>query len=223
MRSRYAGHPFTTSTPEIAAALEDVSIPTLLLSLVHITGDPRFIRDFKQMGIFLNEVQGFMSEEDKARARSEALSVIAEYRDRGCPEPAAAEPRTHQGNDGLGGVRARSRRLPIAGLRGAGPRRRRPPPPGRPCRPSARPSFRSWSSGVANPASWPASASNRPTFRSPSWRRTRAPAEHGGRTAIPEHGWMWPTISIATASNPTTTGHTSSPSSTSCRTISPRS
>ncbi|MCV7381391.1 4-hydroxyacetophenone monooxygenase [Mycobacterium alsense] len=87
MRSRYAGHPFTTSTAEIAAALEDVSIPTLLLSLVHITGDPRFIRDFKPMGIFLNEVQGFMSEDDKARARAAALPVIADYRDRGCPEP----------------------------------------------------------------------------------------------------------------------------------------
>ena len=88
MRSRYAGQPFTTSTSEIAAALQDVSIPTLLLSLVHITGDPRFIRDFKQMGVFLNEVQGFMSEEDKARARAEALTVITDYRDRGCPEPA---------------------------------------------------------------------------------------------------------------------------------------
>jgi 4-hydroxyacetophenone monooxygenase len=87
-RSRYAGQPFTTSTDDIAAALEQVSIPTLLLSLVHITGDPRFIRDFKPAGIFLNEVQGFMSEEDKARARAEALPVIADYRDHGCPEPA---------------------------------------------------------------------------------------------------------------------------------------
>lgn len=86
-RSRYAGRPFITPTAEIAAALEDVSVPTLLLSLVHITGDPRFIRDFKPMGIFLNEVQGFMSEEDKARARAAALPVITEYRDRGCPEP----------------------------------------------------------------------------------------------------------------------------------------
>jgi 4-hydroxyacetophenone monooxygenase len=92
MRSRYAGDPFTTPTPEIAAALEDVSIPTLLLSLVHITGDPKFIRDFKPMGIFLNEVQGFMSEEDKARARAAALPVIAEYRDRGCPEPKPLSP-----------------------------------------------------------------------------------------------------------------------------------
>jgi 4-hydroxyacetophenone monooxygenase len=87
MRSGYAGRPFTTSTAEIAAALEDVSIPTLLLSLVHITGDPRFIREFKPMGIFLNEIQGFMSEEDKARARAAALPVLTDYRDRGCPEP----------------------------------------------------------------------------------------------------------------------------------------
>ena len=88
MRSRYAGQPFTTPTADIATALEQVSIPTLLLSLVHITGDPRFVRDFKPAGIFLNEVQGFMSEDDKARARAEALPVITDYRDRGCPEPA---------------------------------------------------------------------------------------------------------------------------------------
>ncbi|GFG68337.1 flavin-containing monooxygenase [Mycolicibacter senuensis] len=87
-RNRYAGEPFTTADADIAAALEQVSIPTLLLSCVHITGDPRFIREFKQNGIFLNEIQGFMSEEDKARARAEALPVIIDYRDRGCPQPA---------------------------------------------------------------------------------------------------------------------------------------
>ncbi|NDJ89143.1 flavin-containing monooxygenase [Mycolicibacter kumamotonensis] len=89
MRNRYAGEPFTTADADIAAALEQVSIPTLLLSCVHITGDPRFIREFKQNGIFLNEIQGFMSEEDKARARAEALPVIIDYRDRGCPQPAS--------------------------------------------------------------------------------------------------------------------------------------
>jgi len=86
-RSFHVGQPFTTPDAEIATALEQVSIPTLLLSLVHITGDPRYIREFKQAGLFLNEVQGFMSEEDKARAREVALPVIADYRDRGCPVP----------------------------------------------------------------------------------------------------------------------------------------
>ena len=88
----YAGQPFTSSDGEIAAALEQVSIPTLLLSLVHVTGDPRFIREFSQAGVFLNEVQGFMSEEDKAKARAVALPVIADYRDRGCPGPVPLSP-----------------------------------------------------------------------------------------------------------------------------------
>ena len=91
-RSFHVGQPFTTPDGDIAAALEQVSIPTLLLSLVHLTGDPRFIREFKQAGLFLNEVQGFMSEEDKARAREIALPVIADYRDRGCPVPAPLPP-----------------------------------------------------------------------------------------------------------------------------------
>ncbi|MGA5545370.1 flavin-containing monooxygenase [Mycobacterium sp. NPDC051198] len=86
-RSFHVGQPFTTPDADIAAALEQVSVPTLLLSLVHITGDPRYIREFKQAGLFLNEVQGFMSEEDKARVREVALPVIADYRDRGCPVP----------------------------------------------------------------------------------------------------------------------------------------
>lgn len=91
MRSRYAGRPFSTPTADIAAALQQVSIPTLLLSLVHITGDPRFIRDFTQAGIFLNEVQGFMSEEDKAapapkRSRcSPTTATAAAPNRRGCP------------------------------------------------------------------------------------------------------------------------------------------
>src|SRR5690625_3186589 len=87
-RSRFSGRPFHTPTAEIAAALDQLSVPTLLLSLVHLTGDPRFIREFRPAGSFLNEIQGFMSEEDKARARADALAVLTDYRDRGCPEPA---------------------------------------------------------------------------------------------------------------------------------------
>lgn len=86
-RSFHVGQPFTTPDTDIAAALEQVSVPTLLLSLVHITGDARYIREFKQAGLFLNEVQGFMSEEDKARAREVALPIIVDYRDCGCPVP----------------------------------------------------------------------------------------------------------------------------------------
>ena len=88
MRNPHAGQPFTTSDEELADALLDVSIPTLMLSLVHMSGDPTLIRGaLKPAGLFLNEVQGYMSEDDKAAARAVALKVIADYRDRGCPEP----------------------------------------------------------------------------------------------------------------------------------------
>ena len=78
----------------IARALEDVSVPTLMLSLVHLTGDPKWIRgEIKPQGIFLNEVQGFMPEEMQARARSLALEAIKDYRDGGCilPPPPSFE------------------------------------------------------------------------------------------------------------------------------------
>jgi 4-hydroxyacetophenone monooxygenase len=88
VRNPHAGQPFTTPDHEIAEALLDVSIPTLMLSLVHMSGDPGLIRgELKPAGLFLNEVQGYMSEEDKAAVRKIALEVIADYRDRGCPEP----------------------------------------------------------------------------------------------------------------------------------------
>src|SRR6476469_10083416 len=89
VRNPHAGQAFTTSDEQIAAALLDVSIPTLMLSLVHMSGDPELIRGrLRPAGLFLNEVQGYMTEEDKAEVRALALDVIRDHRDRGCPEPA---------------------------------------------------------------------------------------------------------------------------------------
>ena len=92
MRNPHAGQPFISSDAEIAAALEDLSIPALMLSCIHMipdAADRRAILDgpIRPAGIFLNEVQGYMSEEDKAAARKLAYDVIRDYRDRGCPEP----------------------------------------------------------------------------------------------------------------------------------------
>jgi 4-hydroxyacetophenone monooxygenase len=93
MRNPHAGEPFDTSDEEIARALEDVSIPTLLLSCVHMSGDASILDGpLRPQGLFLNEVQGYMSEEDKAAARALALDVIRDYRDRGCPEPEPVDP-----------------------------------------------------------------------------------------------------------------------------------
>lgn len=64
----------------IAKALEDLSVPTLMLSLVHLTGDPKWIRsEIRPQGLFLNEVQGFMSEAMQAEARKLALEAIKDF------------------------------------------------------------------------------------------------------------------------------------------------
>ena len=89
----HAGLPFADDDAAIAAALSDVSIPALLCSLVHLTGDPSWVRsDLRPQGLFLNEYQGYLSEEAKAEARRRALPAIAAFRDGGCVLPPPPSP-----------------------------------------------------------------------------------------------------------------------------------
>ena len=87
---RYAGAPITEDDATIAAHLADLSVPTLMCSMVHMTGDPSILDGLpRPAGIYLNEVQGFMTPEDQAVVRARALEVIRAYRDGGCvPGPA---------------------------------------------------------------------------------------------------------------------------------------
>jgi 4-hydroxyacetophenone monooxygenase len=79
-RSRFAGEPITDDDATIAAALEDLSVPALIMSMVHMTGDPSWIRgEDVPVGIYLNEVQGFMDPESRARVRARALDAIRTY------------------------------------------------------------------------------------------------------------------------------------------------
>ncbi|HEY4332942.1 MAG TPA: NAD(P)/FAD-dependent oxidoreductase [Ilumatobacteraceae bacterium] len=84
-RNPHAGEPFTDDDSAIAAALEDVSIPALLCSLVHMTGDASWVRgELRPQGAMINEHQGYMSAEARAEVRRRAVPAIAAYRDSGC-------------------------------------------------------------------------------------------------------------------------------------------
>ncbi len=81
---RHAGTVITDDDDTIAAALADVSVPTLLMSMVHITGDPSWIRgEDIPVGVYLNEVQGFMEPDAQDRVRARALAAISSWRDPG--------------------------------------------------------------------------------------------------------------------------------------------
>ena len=88
IESRFAGTPFTDDDATIAAYLEDLSVPTLMASMVHVTGDPSWIRGpIKPVGLFINEVQGFIDPADQATVRAQALAALIEFRDGGCVLP----------------------------------------------------------------------------------------------------------------------------------------
>jgi len=78
----------------IERALQDASIPTLMMSMIHMSGDASLLDGaIRPLGVFINEYQGYMAEEDKAAVRAQALQVIREFRARGCklPPPPSAD------------------------------------------------------------------------------------------------------------------------------------
>ena len=89
-----AGEPFTDDDATIAAALEEASVPCLLMSMIHMSGEASILDgDLRPVMSFLNEMQCAMSPDAQAEVRRRALAMLREYRDRGCtlpPPPDAA-------------------------------------------------------------------------------------------------------------------------------------
>jgi 4-hydroxyacetophenone monooxygenase len=88
-RNPHAGHPFVDDDSAIAAALAEVNVPTLLCSLVHMTGDPTWIREWSlpQLASAMDYQCG-LTEADRDEIRRRALPAVVAYRDSGC-EPHA--------------------------------------------------------------------------------------------------------------------------------------
>jgi 4-hydroxyacetophenone monooxygenase len=79
----------------VAAALEHASIPTLMMSLIHLTGDASLLRGSIRPGTaMMGDVDGGMSAADKATVRRQALDALRAYRDRGGTLPPPPSPET---------------------------------------------------------------------------------------------------------------------------------
>ena len=87
--------PITEDDSFIEQALESASVPTLMMSLVHLTGDTSLLQGpIRPQAAMLGDVQGSMSREDRAEVRRRVLQALAAYRERGCTLPAPPTPDT---------------------------------------------------------------------------------------------------------------------------------
>lgn len=93
MRNPHAGSPFTDDEAGIAVALDDVNVPALLCALVHMTGDPAWVRDWPLSRVpSSTDLQGGLDALAQKEIRRQALPVITAYRDAGCePRPLGPE------------------------------------------------------------------------------------------------------------------------------------
>jgi 4-hydroxyacetophenone monooxygenase len=92
-----AEKPITASDEFIARQLEGASIPTLMMSLIHLTGDTSLLRGaIRPKVVMLGGFQGGLSEQDQASVRRIALEALKDYRDRGCTLPPQPSPQLVQ-------------------------------------------------------------------------------------------------------------------------------
>jgi 4-hydroxyacetophenone monooxygenase len=87
-RNTLLGLPFDDADDVIHAAIAEASVPALLMSMVHMTGEVGLLDELpKPFMLIAMDLQGAMSEPDKEAVRQRAFDVVREYRDRGCPPP----------------------------------------------------------------------------------------------------------------------------------------
>ncbi|ORB32588.1 flavin-containing monooxygenase [Mycolicibacterium parafortuitum] len=85
---RLTGLPFDDGDEVLRAAIDDASVPALLMSMVHMTGDLSILDELPRPYLLIAmDLQGAMSEPDKQTVRDRAFEVARDYRDRGCPPP----------------------------------------------------------------------------------------------------------------------------------------
>src|SRR5262249_10114699 len=88
-----AEKPITESDEFIAEQLKGASIPTLMMSLIHITGDTSLLRGaIRPKVVMMGGFQGALSEADQATVRALALKALRDSRDRACTLPQQPTP-----------------------------------------------------------------------------------------------------------------------------------
>jgi 4-hydroxyacetophenone monooxygenase len=90
-----AEKPIVEDDATIARMLEHASVPTLMMSIVHVTGDTSILRGaIRPKKPMINEYHGGLTAAENAEVRAVALEALKAYRDRGCTLPPPPAPET---------------------------------------------------------------------------------------------------------------------------------
>ncbi|MBX3028198.1 NAD(P)/FAD-dependent oxidoreductase [bacterium] len=94
MPSAVAVEPITEDDAFLAEALSHASVATLMMAIVHLTGDTAILDGpIRPQRPLPGEHDGGLSDDEKATVRAQALAALRDYRDRGgtLPPPPSAE------------------------------------------------------------------------------------------------------------------------------------
>jgi 4-hydroxyacetophenone monooxygenase len=75
--------PITENDEVIKKALEDAHLPSLILSLVHLTGETHFLSEIRPLYEVFGDGQGGLTEDQRMRVKGEALRALSAHRDHG--------------------------------------------------------------------------------------------------------------------------------------------
>ena len=79
----------------LAEALEHASVPTLMMAIIHLTGDASLLDGpIRPRQTMPGDVEGGLSTADRAAVRAMALEALRAHRDRGGTLPPAPSPAT---------------------------------------------------------------------------------------------------------------------------------
>ncbi len=98
LRTRAEVSPITSDDEVLRAALADAHIPSLMVALVHVTGDVSILRGpSRPVNDFFGDAQGGITEAQQAEIRARAFELLRAYRDGGHRLPAPPnEARVHE-------------------------------------------------------------------------------------------------------------------------------
>ena len=85
--------PIVEDDETLARALADASVPALMMSMIHLSGDASILDGVIRPKKGAGNVQGHLTEAERAAVIEQALPLLKAYRDRGCtlpPQPDAA-------------------------------------------------------------------------------------------------------------------------------------